>query len=161
MNTIGKNIAERRRALGMTQETLAEKVGVSAQAVSKWENDMTEPDARMLLTLSDLFGTSVDNLLRGTELPEVSNDLKKPEERTVKIRVTAEDLNVTVRVPAALILEGDFSVFDSIVRENAPDVPTSLLDGQIEMIKKFLTSNTVGDVIDVNENGSHITISIE
>jgi len=160
MNTIGKNIAERRRALGMTQETLAEKVGVSAQAVSKWENDLTEPDARMLLTLADLFGTSVDDLLRGTELPEVSDDLKKPEERTVKIRVTAEDLNVTVRIPAELILKGDFSVFKDIINANAPGYAEESTS-KLETIVKLLKSNTVGDVIDVNAGGSHITITIE
>ena len=84
--------------------------------------------------------------------------MTRDKDRQVRAAVTTfetrEDQN-------RLHIEGYFSVFDSIVRENTPDVPTSLLDGQIEMIKKFLTSNTVGDVIDVNENGSHITISIE
>ena len=44
MSTIGARIAKRRKDLGMTQEDLAGKLGVSAQAVSKWENDVSGPD---------------------------------------------------------------------------------------------------------------------
>ena len=61
--TLGKRIAALRKAKGYTQEQLAEKVGVSAQAVSKWENDISCPDITLLPLLADLFGVSVDELL--------------------------------------------------------------------------------------------------
>ena len=61
--TLGKRIAQLRKEKGMTQEQLAEKVGVSAQAVSKWENDVSCPDITLLPLLADLFGVSVDELL--------------------------------------------------------------------------------------------------
>lgn len=61
--TLGKRIAALRKEKGMTQEQLAEKVGVSAQAVSKWENDISCPDITLLPLLGDLFGVSVDELL--------------------------------------------------------------------------------------------------
>lgn len=61
--TLGKRIAALRKEKGMTQEQLAEKVGVSAQAVSKWENDVSCPDITLLPLLADLFGVSVDELL--------------------------------------------------------------------------------------------------
>ncbi|MCD7755860.1 MAG: helix-turn-helix domain-containing protein [Firmicutes bacterium] len=61
--TLGKRIARHRRALGMTQDQLAEKLGVTAQAVSKWENDQSCPDIATLPRLAEIFGTSVDALL--------------------------------------------------------------------------------------------------
>ena len=61
--TLGKRIAALRKEKGLTQEQLAEKVGVSAQAVSKWENDVSCPDITLLPLLADLFDVSVDELL--------------------------------------------------------------------------------------------------
>jgi transcriptional regulator with XRE-family HTH domain/predicted membrane protein len=60
--TLGKRIAALRKEKGMTQEQLAEKVGVSAQAVSKWENDASCPDITLLPLLGDILGVSVDEL---------------------------------------------------------------------------------------------------
>ena len=61
--TLGRRIAALRKEKGMTQEQLAEKVGISAQAVSKWENDVSCPDITLLPLLAELFGVSVDELL--------------------------------------------------------------------------------------------------
>ena len=68
--TIGRRIAENRKRLGMTQDQLAEKLGVTAQAVSKWENDQSCPDITMLPRLAEIFGISTDALLgRDTAQP--------------------------------------------------------------------------------------------
>ncbi len=61
--TLGKRIAENRKRLGLTQDALAEKLGVTAQAVSKWENDQSCPDITMLPKLAEIFGVSTDELL--------------------------------------------------------------------------------------------------
>ena len=61
--TLGKRIMEHRKALGLTQDQLAEKLGVTAQAVSKWENDQSCPDITMLPKLADIFGITTDALL--------------------------------------------------------------------------------------------------
>lgn len=61
--TIGKRIAACRRSLGLTQDQLAEKLGVTAQAVSKWENDQSCPDISMLPRLAEIFGVTTDELL--------------------------------------------------------------------------------------------------
>lgn len=61
--TIGKRIATLRKNQGWTQEQLGEKVGVSAQAVSKWENDQACPDITIIPLLAELFGVSTDELL--------------------------------------------------------------------------------------------------
>ena len=66
--TLGKRIMENRKRLGWTQDRLAEQLGVSAQAVSKWENDQSCPDISLLPRLAELFGITVDELLgRQTE----------------------------------------------------------------------------------------------
>ena len=63
MNSVGRNIARLRLARGMTQERLAQRMGVTPQAVSKWENDINYPDVATLPRLAALLGTSVDALL--------------------------------------------------------------------------------------------------
>ena len=59
---IGENIARLRRARGWTQAELGEKLGVSNQAISKWESGMTMPDIMLLPTLADMFGIYIDEL---------------------------------------------------------------------------------------------------
>ena len=61
--TIGDRIKFHRKRLGMTQEQLAERMGVSAQAVSKWENNLSCPDISVLPELAEIFGITVDELL--------------------------------------------------------------------------------------------------
>ncbi len=61
--TLGKRIIENRKRLGMTQDKLAEQLGVTAQAVSKWENDQSCPDITMLPRLAEIFGITTDQLL--------------------------------------------------------------------------------------------------
>ena len=61
--TLGKRIIANRKRLNMTQDKLAEQLGVTAQAVSKWENDQSCPDIAMLPKLAELFGISIDTLL--------------------------------------------------------------------------------------------------
>ena len=62
-STLGKRISAHRKRLGLTQDQLAERVGVSAQAVSKWENDLSCPDISILPKLASIFGTTTDELL--------------------------------------------------------------------------------------------------
>ena len=61
--TLGNRIVFHRKRLGLTQDQLAEKLGVTAQAVSKWENDQSCPDITMLPKLAQLFSISIDALL--------------------------------------------------------------------------------------------------
>lgn len=61
--TLGKRIAFHRKRLSLTQDALAERLGVTAQAVSKWENDQSCPDITMLPKLADIFHVTTDELL--------------------------------------------------------------------------------------------------
>ena len=60
--TLGERIRALRQGRGMSQEALAEALGVSRQAVSKWEKNLSYPDTENLLSLAELFGVSADEL---------------------------------------------------------------------------------------------------
>ena len=61
--SIGKRIMTLRKGKGLTQEQLAERVSVSPQAVSKWENDVSCPDIAIIPKLAEVLGVSTDELL--------------------------------------------------------------------------------------------------
>ncbi len=63
-NTFGSMIASLRKENGMTQLELAEKMNVTDKAVSKWERDLAFPDVQTLPKLAELFGVSVDDLIK-------------------------------------------------------------------------------------------------
>ena len=63
-NTFGSMIASLRKENGMTQLELAEKMNVTDKAVSKWERDLAFPDVQTLPKLEELFGVSVDDLIK-------------------------------------------------------------------------------------------------
>ena len=61
-----QKLMELRRSHGLSQEQLGEKIGVTRQTISKWELGQTTPEMEKLAALSDLFGVSADELIRGT-----------------------------------------------------------------------------------------------
>ena len=62
--SLGETIKDHRTRCGMTQEFVAEQLGVSRQAVSKWENGTSDPSTANLLALAKLFGVSAAELLK-------------------------------------------------------------------------------------------------
>ena len=109
-NTIGSRIAALRKTKSMKQEELAELLGVSGQAVSKWENDQTCPDISLLPQLAKILGVTVDELLCGKqEQPAAVQMLPQEELKSIAdmmLRITvdsAEGDKVRVNLPLALI----------------------------------------------------------
>ena len=72
MNTLGKKICRHRKAKGYSQEELAELVGVSRQAISKWESGSSIPSTDNLRLLGNLYGVTVDFLLNSEENQQIS-----------------------------------------------------------------------------------------
>ena len=68
--TLAEKILSLRTARGMSQDDLAEKLEVSRQSVSKWETGQSTPDLDKIIRLADLFGVSVDELVRDGERPQ-------------------------------------------------------------------------------------------
>ena len=103
---VGKNLLALRKGKGWTQDEVAEELGISAQAVSKWENGASCPDIALLPGLSDLYGVLVDDLLRdeeerrkrqGAVMAYVPEDVYK---RQSQVFIT--DLNRVGGIPAVL-----------------------------------------------------------
>lgn len=82
---IGKNIATLRKAQGLTQAGLAEKLNYSDKAVSKWERGESIPDVLTLVSLAGIFGVSVDDLLKDHDaLPEQTGPVQHAMEQVVE-----------------------------------------------------------------------------
>ena len=109
--SMGKRIADLRRQKGMTQEQLANQVGVTAQAVSKWENDLSCPDISILPRLAEVLGVTTDELLGKVQLRSLSvednNDGEK-HKHTVNVNL---NMNKWEKVIFALLIMGLGVVF--------------------------------------------------
>lgn len=108
--TLGKRIGVLRRQKGLKQEDMADRLGVSPQAVSKWENDQTCPDISLLPRLAELLGVSVDELLSGKrEEQPVVQVLPQEQRRDIRdmmLRIVVDSAagdKVRVNIPMALV----------------------------------------------------------
>lgn len=99
--TLGKKLVAYRKLSGLTQQQLGEKLNLSAQAISKWENDLAEPDLSALRTLATLYAVSVDELLDLDSMPsgateEASDNKNGAEANIMSIVGFCKDCGVTV-----------------------------------------------------------------
>lgn len=74
--SLGELLKEHRLRCKMTQEFVAESLGVSRQAVSKWENGTSDPSTSNLLALSKLYGISAEDLLKNIQTREKDQNLQ-------------------------------------------------------------------------------------
>ena len=89
---IGKFISSCRKEQGMTQAALAEKLGISDRAVSKWETGKSMPDSGIMLELCELLGINVNELLSGERIMTEVYD-KRAEENLLEMRWQVEEKN--------------------------------------------------------------------
>ena len=73
---IGNQIKQHRAALNLSQEELSEQIYVTRQTLSNWENGKTYPDVNSLLRLSDVFGVTLDELVKG-DIPKMKEQIKQ------------------------------------------------------------------------------------
>lgn len=106
MSKISKNIKQLRQERNMTQDELAEKLHVTRQAISSWENDRTQPDVQMLGRLREVFGVSIEELLYGKKRNTVL-ELEKP--TYTNSLITVFSVLGSILVTAGLILIFVFS----------------------------------------------------
>ena len=164
MDTIGTRIASRRKELKMTQEDLAVKLGVSAQAVSKWENDASCPDISLLPQLVKVLDITTDELLTGKTskvqvLPEETR--KSLDELTLRIYAYSADGNkVKVNLPMPLVkigLEMGVSIAPNFV--SGIDV---LKDLDLVKIMDLAERGVIGKLVEVESaDGSTVEVVVE
>ena len=164
-DTLGARIAKMRKAKNLTQEALAEKLGVSAQAVSKWENDQSCPDVMLLPKLASALDTTADILLTG-EIPAGARMVpeamrKKIEEMTLRIYIATDGKeDVRISVPLMLLKV----VMDSGA---SPDIMlgnhgTSLSGVDFTQIFKLVESGMIGTLLEMDvSDGTNVRIVVE
>lgn len=81
---IGRYIADKRKALGLTQKQVADKLGMSDKSVSKWERGICLPDVSIYITLCDILGISINEFLAGEDIRE-ENYIQKSEDNLIRI----------------------------------------------------------------------------
>ena len=133
--TLGSFISALRRAQGLTQQEVADRLAVSNKAVSRWERDEAMPDILLLPAIADLFGVTVDELLRGERMREA------PTRESAAIADTADDPNEPQTEPST---DGGYAHETPVnEEENAPSRPTAdprALRGLRSMTKRSLAS---------------------
>ena len=100
--TLGMMISSLRKAKGMTQLELAEKMGVTDKAVSKWERDLSYPDINTIPKLADLFDTSVDELMQGQTVMKENKKKGKSDIVDTVLRGLGVAMGIVVVVLSAL-----------------------------------------------------------
>jgi len=104
---LGKQIKKYRNELSLSQDALAERIYVSRQTISNWENEKSYPDVNSLVLLSEVFGTSVDNLIKGdVELmkEQVKTEDKKAFEKLSQVFAIMFILVIITPIPLAHFL---------------------------------------------------------
>lgn len=110
--TIGAFIAVLRKANGMTQKSLADRLGVSDKAVSRWERDECAPDLSLIPVIAEIFGITADELLRGEKNPAgaVMNDYQA--EKTEKqIQNIADKTKMNFKIFSIISVSASFIGF--------------------------------------------------
>lgn len=163
--TVGKRIASLRKAKGITQEGLAELLGISGQAVSKWENDQNCPDISLLPQLAKVLGVTVDELLSGKQelvssvrlLPEEQRkDIKEMMLRVV-VDSSAGD-RVRINLPMALV---------QVAMDCGMELPMisgsdALKQLDWDHIMAMISQGFIGNLVEVDSaDGSTVRIFVE
>ena len=93
---LSDRIQSLRKEKGLSQEELAAQLGVSRQAVGKWESGQSQPELDKLAALSEVFGVSCDYLLKGEDAPAAVQSPRRPDRASLVMPITAFDFAVLV-----------------------------------------------------------------
>lgn len=114
--TIGDKILNMRKARGWSQEELADRVGVTRQAVSRWEANSAKPDADKIVDISDLFGVSADYLLRDQYAGEgeLPGSAQEQEAQVSRPAVTALQILGILMIISAILIFAALGIMSAI-----------------------------------------------
>ena len=162
--TFGQRLSRIRKEKGFTQNEIADKVGVTSQAVSKWEKDLASPDIDILLKLSEIFDISVDELLGKETKKTVLND--KPSKKDIdkmifKIIVTSADGDkVNVNLPLALVkalMDKDSGKINIVSSKN-----DALQNVDFREILSLVEQGVIGELLSADSaDGDKVSIVVE
>ena len=156
--SLGEALKVHRTQCKMTQEFVAETIGVSRQAVSKWENNSSCPDVSLLTEIADYFGVSVDALLRENEEDIVNSSENKDtnakssdDKKNIMIKVTQQNGKENIiKVPFKFVKLGlNIGNMFGLSKDISDKIAT-------------LAENDMTDIVNIDtENGEHIAITLD
>ena len=160
--TFGQRLSRLRKNLGLKQEDIADKVNISAQAVSKWENDISAPDISTLPILADILNVSLDELL-GREVVQTKvvpeGERKEFNAMLLKINVLSADGDkVNVNLPLSII---------KLCLDAGMDLPNingkdSLKNIDFNQIFMLVEAGVIGKLVEIESaDGDTISITVE
>lgn len=158
MNTLGERIAAYRKKVNLTQEQLAEKCEVTAQAVSKWENNLTAPDLSLIPQLAEIFNVSCDELLgaRRAETVAVDPSTVDISKMLFKVKVKTADgetVNVSMPLPVA---EAEFKDAVSFGKKEG-----KISSIEMKQLVSLVKNGAVGKLMEVESDGDRVEIWVE
>lgn len=160
--TLGEKIAENRRVRGMTQEEVANLLGVTSQAVSKWENNNSLPDITLLPAIADLFETTIDALMSRERsdvvrfVPEKTR--KSIDEMFLHIQLISDDTKINVNLPLAIVKAFVAAPGQASILKFGN---TDLSGIDFETIIRMVEAGLVGRIVELEQDdGTHIVVEV-
>ena len=160
--TFGQRISRLRKNLGLKQDEIAEKVNISAQAFSKWENDLSAPDISTLPLLADILNVSLDELLgRESEQTKIvpEGERKDVNSMLLKINVLSADGDkVKVNIPLAIIK----LCIDAGMELPNINGKNSLKNIDFNQVFMLINAGVIGKLVEIESaDGDTVSITVE
>ena len=160
--TFRQRFARLRKNLGFKQDDIAEKVNISAQAVSKWENDLSAPDISTLPILADILNVSLDELL-GREVEQTKivpeEERKDINSMLLKINILSTDGDkVKVNIPLSIIK----LCIDAGMELPNINGKNSLKNIDFNQVFMLVNAGVIGKLVEVESaDGGTVSITVE
>ena len=138
---LSEKLYKLRKDSGFSQEQLAEQLGVSRQAVSKWESGTAIPESDKLIAISNYFGVSVDYLLKDDEENRIKTTNNKSDEEKAKMIIGIITCMVGI---SAMILWGIISVFRPEASHQISNSSMITIDGNAILLAACVVAIIVG-----------------
>ena len=177
--TFGEKLNHLRKNAGLTQEDISSRLGISPQAVSKWENDLSCPDIMLLPEIAKLYGITVDELLNSAdpekekkiEIPVAEKETKEKVESKksddkgelfIKVQVfSRQGDNINVKLPVALV-KSVKSILKSVSVNSSATNGIDISDIDFDMIFELIERGVIGDIVDITtQGGDYVKICVE
>lgn len=161
MNDFGNRISDLRKSKNMTQEFLAQKLDVTAQAVSKWERGESMPDVSLLPRLAEVFGVSIDSLFGVNQQPIVEYHPKEQrdfDKMILRITVDENQNHVKINLPFPLIkLAIQLKTQENALKFGNIDLSKIDFASVIQMIE----NGAVGKIVEIEaDDGATVVIEV-
>ena len=146
---LSERIYKFRRKSGLSQEQLAEKIGVSRQAISKWESGTSTPELEKLLALSDCFSITLDELVKDEAANQEASEapLKSRENKASKVAEMKVGIGLCLIGAICLILSGVMMVTSPSATDKLNAASTITLNGSGILLILCVLSMVAGLVV--------------